>query len=150
AVAGVGHQHAIAAGERQIGRQRSALVPALFLDDLDQQHLAALDHVLDLVAAAQRLAFLPQLVGGGFVDRRAVRFSPELGRFFGSAIVVRDDVLVVRPVVTGVVIIAVGLGLAQTLFLGGVLGFLAQQRFAVGLGDLVVIGMDFAEGEEAV
>ena len=30
------------------------------------------------------------------------------------------------------------------------LGFLAQQGVAVGLGDLVIIGVDFAEGEEAV
>jgi hypothetical protein len=48
-----GHQHAIAAGEAQIGGERRALVAALFLDDLDQQHLTAADHVLDLVAAAQ-------------------------------------------------------------------------------------------------
>jgi len=31
-----------------------------------------------------------------------------------------------------------------------VLGFLAQQSFAVGLWDLIIIGMDFAEGQEAV
>ncbi len=66
---GVGHQHAIAAGKAQIGGQRRALVAALFLDDLDQQHLAALDHVLDLVAAAQGLALLAQLVGRRFIDR---------------------------------------------------------------------------------
>jgi hypothetical protein len=44
--------------------RRRALVAALFLDDLDQQHLAAADHVLDLVAAAQILPLAPQLVGG--------------------------------------------------------------------------------------
>ena len=68
----VRHQHAIAAGQAQIGGQRRALVAALLLDDLDQQHLAALDDVLDLVAAAKRLALLPQLVSGRFVDRRSV------------------------------------------------------------------------------
>src|SRR3546814_17818494 len=52
----VRHQHAIAAGERQIGGERGALVAALFLDDLDQHHLAATDAVLNLVAAAQRHA----------------------------------------------------------------------------------------------
>ena len=41
-------------------------------------------------------------------------------------------------------------GGAQALFLGGVLGLLAEQRLAVLLGDLVIIGVDFAEGEEAV
>ena len=51
--AGVGHQHRIAAGERQIGGQRRALVAALFLDDLHQQDLAALDDFLDLVLAAR-------------------------------------------------------------------------------------------------
>ena len=49
-----------------------------------------------------------------------------------------------------VVAIGVIFGRAQPLFLGGVLGFLAQQGVAVGLGDLVIIGVDFAEGEEAV
>jgi len=41
-------------------------------------------------------------------------------------------------------------GCAQPLFLSGVLGLLAQQGVAVGLGNLVIIGMDFAEGEEPV
>ena len=41
------------------------------------------------------------------------------------------------------------LGAQALLFLGG-LGFFRKQGVAVGLGDLVVVGMDFAEGEEAV
>jgi hypothetical protein len=49
---GVRHQHAIAAGERQVGGEGRALVAALFLDDLDQHHLAALDDFLDLVDLA--------------------------------------------------------------------------------------------------
>ena len=53
AARGVGHQHGIAAGQRQIGGQRRALVAALFLDDLHQHHLAALDDFLDLVLAAR-------------------------------------------------------------------------------------------------
>src|SRR5690606_33902867 len=48
--------------EAEVGGQRGALVAALFLDDLDEQHLAALDHVLDLVAAAERLAAGAQVV----------------------------------------------------------------------------------------
>ncbi len=63
-MAGIGHQHAIAAGQAQIAGEGRALVAALFLDDLDEQHLAALDDVLDLVAAAQRHALAAQLVGG--------------------------------------------------------------------------------------
>ena len=53
AARGIGHQHGVAAGQRQIGGQRRALVAALFLDDLDQHHLAALDDFLDLVLAAR-------------------------------------------------------------------------------------------------
>ena len=49
--AGVRHQHGVAAGERQVRRQRRALVAALLLDDLHQDDLAALDDFLDLVAA---------------------------------------------------------------------------------------------------
>ena len=49
-----------------------------------------------------------------------------------------------------VVILVVKLGGAQPLFLGGMLGLFGEQRVAVGLGDLVIVGMDFAEGEEAV
>jgi hypothetical protein len=49
----VRHQDGVAAGERQIGRQRCALVAALFLDDLHQHDLAALDHFLDAVLLAR-------------------------------------------------------------------------------------------------
>ncbi len=52
ATGGVGHQHRVAAGQREICRQRRALVAALFLDDLHQHHLAALDDFLDLVLTA--------------------------------------------------------------------------------------------------
>ena len=58
----IGHQHGIAAGERKIGGERRALVAALFLDDLHQQHLPALDHFLDLVLARARLAALGNLL----------------------------------------------------------------------------------------
>ena len=39
---------------------------------------------------------------------------------------------------------------AKPLFLGGMLGFLFEERVAIGFRDLVIIGMDFAEGEESV
>ena len=48
------------------------------------------------------------------------------------------------------VVIIVVLAGAQGLFLGGVLGLFAQQRLAILLGDLIIIGMDFAEGEKPV
>ena len=60
-------------------------------------------------------------------------------------LVVAFDGIVIQLVVVRLIF-----GGAKALFLGGVLGFLAKQRFAVGLRDLVIIGVDFAEGEEAV
>ena len=47
----VRHQHEVAAGERDEGRQRRALVAALFLLDLHQQRVALADRVLDARAA---------------------------------------------------------------------------------------------------
>ena len=58
AAPGVGHQHAVTARKRQVGGQRGALVAALFLVDLDQHDLPALDHFLYLVAAQRTLAAL--------------------------------------------------------------------------------------------
>ena len=69
----VRHQHRIAAGERQVGGERRALVAALLLDDLHEQHLAALDHFLDLVLARARLAalrhLLQRILGADALDR---------------------------------------------------------------------------------
>ena len=63
AVRAVGHQHGVTTREAEIGGERGTLVAALFLHDLHQHHLAALDNVLNLVAAAQRHA-----LGAHFVD----------------------------------------------------------------------------------
>ena len=90
--AGVRHQHAIAAGQRQIGGQRRALVAALLLGDLDQHDLPALDRppgscsggerdrgararllgLLELVAAEH----LDGLGFGGFFRGEAVAVIP--------------------------------------------------------------------------
>jgi hypothetical protein len=151
-VAGVGHQHTIAAGEAQIGGQSGALVAAFFLDDLDEQDLAALDDVLDFIAPAEVLAFFPQLVGGRLVDRRAGR----LRAYVRIVVVVLIIILTVTavPIVGGIVfglmIVVIVLGRAKPLFFGGVFGFFAELGFAVGLGNLIIVGMDFREGEEAV
>src|SRR5665213_2612075 len=53
AARGVGHQHGVAAGQREIGGERGALVAAFFLDDLHQHYLPALDDFLNLVLAAR-------------------------------------------------------------------------------------------------
>ena len=62
AACGIRHEHGIATGEREIGGERCALVAALLLDDLYQQHLAALDDLLDLVLARARLSSLRQFL----------------------------------------------------------------------------------------
>ena len=51
AARGIRHQHGVAAGQRQVGGEGSTLGAALFLDDLHQNDLAALDNFLDLVGA---------------------------------------------------------------------------------------------------
>jgi hypothetical protein len=105
-----------------------ALVAALLLDDLDEHDLPTADHLLDLVLAHQPPAAARKLllhdvvfvIDGG---RLLVLF---LGGGAGAAL--------------GLVPLVLGLGLR----------LLAQQRFAVGDRDLVVVGMDFVEGQEAV
>ena len=64
AAPGIGHQHGVAAGERQVGGERGALAAALFLDDLHQDDLAALDHLLDLVGAHAPARALGHLLQG--------------------------------------------------------------------------------------
>jgi hypothetical protein len=201
-MARIRHQHAVAAGKAEIGGQRRALVAALFLDDLDQQHLTALDDVLDLVAAAQRHALGAQFVGflglgrdrpdggdrdaGGrhvrhrrFRARRRRRYphrrASKAFSTWPSSIVATSSFRTCRfrwhlpsrspssryrlrgPAIVGIIAVVVAVfvfiavfGSAQRGFLLGVGGFFGQQRLAVFLGDLVVIGMDFAECEEPV
>ena len=64
----VGHQHHIAAGQRDEGGQGRALVATLFLLDLDQQLLAFLDHVVD-ACLADRHAF-GEVLAGDFLERQ--------------------------------------------------------------------------------
>ena len=77
AARGVRHQHRIPAGEREIGRERRALVAALLLHDLHEQHLTALDDFLNLVVPAQPLRAARRLVHGvaaDLLDRLAFAF----------------------------------------------------------------------------
>ena len=156
-MAGVRHQHAIAAGKAQIGGECRALVPALFLDHLDEQHLTPLDDILNLVAATQRLPLAAQFIGRAFI-RSAYRFLG-LGRNFlvaliGSGIVMIALVEVgfgsIQRLVLDFVVIARFLCCAQALLLGRMLRFLAQQCLAILFGDLIIIRMNFREGQETV
>ena len=204
-VAGIGHEHAIAARQRQICRKSSTLVAALFLGDLHQQHLATLNYILDLVAATQGLALCARLVDflGAAAAATVLRATP-LGRTAPTtaptlvaaiaALIVIVVVAVVRILVLvligrivfavlnvtildgGDVILLAGVDFLETAFilvflvilivgrntvfvilLGAKLGFFlccglffGQQRFPVLRRYLVIVGMDFAEGQEAV
>ncbi len=163
-VRGVGHQHAVAAGERQIGGERRALVAALFLDDLHQQHLTAADNVLDLVATAQILATAAQRLdmialavaagrarargpGGLAILMRMILGSVEiLGAAIGVEALDRGRVDVVRSVLVMIVVVVMILLGQRERFLG----LLAEQGVTILLGDLVIVGVDFREGQEAV
>ena len=50
----------------------------------------------------------------------------------------------------GIGIDAHGFSGAKPLFLGGMFGLFGQQRVAVGLWNLIIVRMDFAEGKKAV
>ena len=250
AASGVGHQHGVAAGQREISGQRRALAAALLLDDLHQDDLAALDDFLDFVgthAAARPLRHLLHgifradlldrgdgfgsiggivgdfldvagivcmlrcrqlcIAGAGFglarltgcrlrcgrvemhglvevvpehafpIGRRTQANAVGCGRSLeiGAGLKVARLAMRIggrsRKVVVGVAGLArrtlrragkiavrlavpegcgFGARIGFGLGLGFRLGFFAQQRLPVGDRDLIVVGMDFAEGEEAV
>ena len=58
------HQHAIAAGQRDIGGKRGAFIAALFLDHLNQKDLPPLDDFLDFIAAHRPGAARRRRLGG--------------------------------------------------------------------------------------
>src|SRR6185437_7860786 len=92
AARGVGHQNRVAPGQRQVSRQRRPLVAPLLLNDLDQQDLAALDDLLNLVLAAQALGTARNLLQGvaaDLLDRLALVLGRLLAArhpFFGAAL----------------------------------------------------------------
>ncbi|EGP07439.1 hypothetical protein CSIRO_3172 [Bradyrhizobiaceae bacterium SG-6C] len=98
AAGGVRHQDGVTAGKREVGRQRSALVAAFFLDDLHQHHLAALDDFLNLVLAARTESALRN-----FLEH--IIAADRLDDFFLGVFAVVFVILVVR--VVGVVLVLV-------------------------------------------
>src|SRR5690606_14468916 len=193
----------IAAGKREIGRQRRALVAALFLDNLNQHDLAALDDLLDLVVPAQMAAAVRQLVQriGSADDFDAVfgvacamlailtmiaiavaivimicmirardsfgdRIGMNLGRrsagagLFGIAILggIIAALAILGRLRRGAATGAALAGLAAAilavlfafLFLSGGFRLGGQQGLPVRYRNLVVVRMNFVEGQEAV
>ena len=100
----VWHKNAIAAGKRKVGRQRGALVAALFLDDLHKHDLLSRNHFLNLVFADLALRpdvlFVGVLAANGFRGVDAVLIAilgivaGALGSHQGLAVLDRDTVIV--------------------------------------------------------
>ena len=64
----VGHQHHIAAGQRDEGGQGRALVAAFFLFDLDQHFLAFADHIIDARLAGRHA--IGEVLARDFLERQ--------------------------------------------------------------------------------
>src|SRR5690606_12504854 len=94
ATAGVRHQHAIAAGEGEIGGECGAFVAALFLHHLNQHDPAAANDFLDLVAAGQDAA--AALIARFVILFLVFAFLFRLRQFGldGLLVVLRDRVIV--------------------------------------------------------
>ena len=151
----VRHQHRIAAGERQIRGQRGALVAALFLDDLNEQNLPLLDDFLDFIGAPRpglsRRHFLEGVVTAdgfdGVVSRTGDFLDSVAGPVFARLRIVVGLCFRSGGRLAGRLFVRIVLRLAECLLVFFLRG---EQRLPVGKGDLVVVRMDFAEGEEAV
>ena len=179
ALCGVWHQHRIAAGQRNIGGERRALVAALFLHNLHQHHLAAADDFLNLVAAAQCHAPTAERVIA-ILFGPAMLFRARSRRAFAASIAIvcarcRSIVFMaavfMAAVIVGIVTVGIvmmirfalaiiGMHIAIIKVVAGVIIIaamlfdkallFAQQGVAIFLGDLVIIRVYFGKGEEAV
>src|SRR6185503_14250679 len=135
-------QDAVTAGKAEVGCECGALVAALLFNNLHKQHLAALNDVLDLIAPAERLTLLSQLIGSGFVDRRPRGIGTCLGCLFRC---VGIFISVIGISITLIRVFGMLLGGAKPLFFCSMFGFFAKQGFTVSLRDLVIVRMDFAK-----
>jgi len=101
----------------------------------------------------QVLAFVRSALGPG---RQGLALD-RLGRGIGAGVEAFDDVTadaLAMAAATGIAMAraAAAVGAVLALFLGLAMGLLLglDQRLPVGDRDLIIVGMDFAEGEEAV
>ena len=144
AMAGVRHQHAITPGKAEIGRQRRAFIAALFLDDLDEQHLTALDDVLDLVAATQCLA-----LGAGFVDFLGAAATATAAALPATALrtaLAPATATTTRRIVILVAVIIILVAAFAVVVFGILVGLVAFDMAFFDRGDvLLVAGVDFLD-----
>ena len=141
-MARIRHQHAITAGKAEIGGEGGTLVATLFLHNLNQQDLAALDHVLDLITAAQRHALSADFVGflGLATALPLTATAPATAAIFATF----GFRCFFAFVVKGVVDLAVLDGRDLVLFVGVDLGHavivIAVERFVAGSCQIVSQG----------
>jgi hypothetical protein len=121
----VRHQDRVAAGEREIGGQRSALGAAFFLDHLDQHNLAAADDFLDLVTLGDRSP-------AGFPRRAA---AGRLGGFGFPAVIVAVVVIFIVFAVRGSFV-----GLFIRIRVVGCAGFVVIAIGVVGIVAILSVG----------
>src|SRR3546814_15071854 len=115
---------------------------------MDKQSLATADYVLNFIPAPERHAALAQRVGSAvLVPATRPRLAARL--IFGMLVIVVAIVAILLDMIAFVVVF-VGVARTQRLLFGGVFRLFAQQRVPVFLRDLLIIGVDFRKGEEAV
>ncbi len=146
----VRHQHGIASGKRQVGRERGALVAAFFFDHLHQDHLAAFDDFLDFVAAAvparTRGQFLERVFGARLLDRFC--FAAGSGGGFGHHLDAAVAVAVLVCGFSGVVVCRL-IGLVTRVVACAGVALIGGLVVACGLGfdglrnDVAVVGNGF-------
>ncbi len=105
---GVGHEHAVPTGQRQVSGQRGPLVATFFLDDLHQQDLTHLDDFLDAVFLGARLAGLANFFGHVLFGDRF-----NLVVLFGGV-----ERLALVVFLVAIIITVVGLGVGFAVFRG--------------------------------
>src|SRR5690606_36632085 len=117
-----------------VGGQGGALVATLFLDDLDQDDLAALDHLLDLVLAA-RMAL------GTLLDVVESVATAELRRLFMrvfAVLVVVFAVLFGLRRLPGLDLAGIAIGRVALVAVAGRIGFLSGGGGLEGQGRRVL------------
>ena len=115
AACGVGHEHAIAPGQGEVGCKGSTLISTFFFDHLHQNDLATFDDFLNFIMAGF-------LLGPWCHNILTAQIFNIIGGFFDL----------------------------RLIFPGSLRCLLCFQRFAVSNRYLVIIWMNFIEGEEAM
>ncbi|GAA10146.1 hypothetical protein ATPR_3150 [Acetobacter tropicalis NBRC 101654] len=152
----VGHQHTIAASQRDISGKSCTLIAAFFLDHLNQQHLAAADDFLNTVVAHEAgnplldqcffagIGFTADIIRGLAAAIGAGSVFVPFGGGFGFRVF---GLVRLRQIRFGVGLIGPVVGIIQQGFFFGLQG---EQLFTVGNRNLVVVRVDFAKGQKTM